>query len=182
MEGQKDNININLKKDEEFRTLFDNFYIPLCLFANQYVENEEIASDVVQDCFIKLWQIRSDFFYLHQVKSFLYTSVKNQSLNILEHEKVVHEFEKKFIEKNKESFFHDHLIEEETYRILSDAIDLLPSQTRAIMRLALEGKSNPEIADDLGISTDTVKTLKKGAYRKLRVSLQEYYYLIFFLI
>lgn len=182
MERYKENISINLDKDDEFRSLFDDFYIPLCLFANQYVESEDIASDIVQDCFLKLWQIRSDFFYLHQVKSFLYTSVKNKALNVLEHEKVVQEYEQKFIERNKESFFQDHLIEEETYRILSDAIDKLPLQTKAIMKLALEGKNNPEIAETLGISTETVKTLKKGAYRKLRLYLKEYYYLIFFLV
>ena len=80
------------------------------------------------------------FFYLHQVKAFLYTAVRNKALNELEHSKVVFEYAQKVIEKKKDSFFHDAVVEEETYRILAEAIDKLPDQMRAIMRLAMEGK------------------------------------------
>lgn len=45
------------------------------------MERQEQANDIVQDCFVKLWQLRNDFIYLHQVKSFLYTSVRNKALN-----------------------------------------------------------------------------------------------------
>ncbi len=179
---QQENININLTKETEFRNVFDAYYITLCVFANKFVENEDAAADIVQDCFVKLWQIRADFFYLHQVKSFLYTSVRNKALNEIEHEKVVHEFANTFIEKSKESFFRDHLIEEETYRILTEAIDQLPQQTAAVMRLALEGLKNGQIADNLGVSEETVRSLKKIAYKKLRVYLKEYYYLIFLFV
>ena len=49
------------------------------MFANQYVENDALAADIVQECFVKLWQLRDDFMYVHQIKSFLYTSVRNKS-------------------------------------------------------------------------------------------------------
>lgn len=146
------------------------------------MENEAAAADIVQDCFVKLWQIRADFFYLHQVKSFLYTSVRNAALNELEHNKVVSAYAHTYKEKKKDNFFQDHLIEQETYRILSEAIDRLPSKTAAVMRLALEGMKNPQIAESLGVSEDTVKTLKKAAYKKLRIYLKEYYYLIFLFV
>ncbi len=64
------------------------------------------------------------------------------------------------------SFFF--FVEEETYRIVSEAINKLPDQMKAIMQLSLEGKKNAEIADRLNISTETVHTLKKIAYKKLR--------------
>ena len=138
---------ISIRLDErEFHNVFDKYYVALCLFANQYTENEEVSADIVQDSFAKLWQIREDFFYLHQVKSFLYTAVRNKALNELEHSKVVFEYAQKVIEKRKDSFFHDAVVEEETCRMLTDAIDKLPDQMRAIMRLAMEGKKNGEIA------------------------------------
>ena len=80
------------------------------------------------------------------------------------------------IEKKKDSFFHDAVVEEETYRMLTDAIDKLPGQMRAIMRLAMEGKKNGEIAECLNVSVETVHTLKKIAYKKLRIYLKDYYY------
>lgn len=98
-----------------------------------------MSADIVQDVFAKLWQIRDDFFYLHQVKAFLYTAVRNHALNELEHSKVAHEYEQKIIAK-KQMLFRDAIVEEETFRILSEAIEKLPTQMRAIMQLALEGK------------------------------------------
>ncbi len=174
---------ISVKLNEQgFHDIFNKYYVTLCLFANQYTENQDASADIVQDSFAKLWQIREDFFYLHQVKSFLYTSVRNKALNEIEHSKVVLEYAQKVIEKKKDSFFHDAVVEEETYRIVSEAIDKLPDQMRAIMQLALEGKKNAEIAEQLNVSAETVHTLKKIAYKKLREYLKEYYYLLFFFI
>ena len=122
------------------------------MFANQYVENDALAADIVQECFVKLWQLRDDFMYVHQIKSFFYTSVRNKSLNELEHTKVMNEYAQKVQEMSKDSFFQDKVIAEESYRILVDAIEKLPPQMKSIMQLALEGKSNPEIAETLNIS------------------------------
>lgn len=182
MADYKNQIVVNLNRDKEFRDIFNNYYIVLCIFADKFVENEAVSADIVQECFIKLWQIRTDFNYLHQVKSFLYTSVRNKALNELEHSKVVDDYANKYKERSKESFFRDHVIEEETYRLLNEAIDRLPPQTASIMRLALEGMKNPQIAETLQISEETVRTLKKSAYKKLRRYLGDYYYLLFFFL
>ena len=83
---------ISIKLNEQgFHDIFNKYYVTLCLFANQYTEDHDASADIVQDSFAKLWQIRKDFFYLHQVKAFLYTAVRNKALNELEHSKVVYE-------------------------------------------------------------------------------------------
>lgn len=81
----------------------------------------------------------------------------------------------------EESTFHDYLIEEEMHRIVMEAVDKLPQQSRNIIRLALENHSNAEIAEKLSVSKETVHTLKKGAYKKLRAFLKDYYYYVLFL-
>ena len=177
-----ENISIKLTDEAQFRFIFDKYYITLCMFANQYVEDDALAADIVQECFVKLWQLRDDFMYVHQIKSFLYTSVRNKSLNELEHTKVMNEYAQKVMEMGKDSFFQDKVIAEESYRILVDAIDKLPPQMKNIMRLALEGKTNPEIAEALNISGETVHSQKKIAYRKLRGYLKDYYYLLFYFL
>lgn len=182
MIGTTDYISIKLTDETQFRSIFDKYYISLCMFANQYVENGALAADIVQECFVKLWQLRDDFMYVHQIKSFLYTSVRNKSLNELEHTKVMNEYAQKVQEMSKDSFFQDKVIAEESYRILVDAIEKLPPQMKSIMQLALEGKSNPEIAETLNISGETVHSQKKIAYRKLRVYLKDYYYLVFYFL
>lgn len=182
MIGTTDYISIKLTDETQFRSIFDKYYISLCMFANQYVGNDALAADIVQECFVKLWQLRDDFMYVHQIKSFLYTSVRNKSLNELEHTKVMNEYAQKVQEMSKDSFFQDKVIAEESYRILVDAIEKLPPQMKSIMQLALEGKSNPEIAETLNISGETVHSQKKIAYRKLRVYLKDYYYLVFYFL
>lgn len=170
---------VSIRLDEqEFHRIFKEYYVPLCSFASQYADEAMVSADIVQDAFVKLWQIREDFFYLHQVKAFLYTAVRNKALNEIEHSKVVYEYAQKMINKETEAFFHDGVVEEETYRILTEAINKLPGQTRAVMRLALEGKRNAGIAAQLNVSTETVHTLKKIAYKKLRKYLSDYYYFI----
>lgn len=173
---------VSIKLDEqEFHNIFKEYYAALCSFAFQYMEDADMSADIVQDVFAKLWQIRDDFFYLHQVKAFLYTAVRNHALNELEHSKVAHEYEQKIIAKKADAFFRDAIVEEETFRILSEAIEKLPTQMRAIMQLALEGKKNAEIAERLNVSPETVHTLKKVAYKKLRAFLTDYYYCLLFI-
>ena len=148
---------VSIKLDEqEFHNIFKEYYAALCSFAFQYMEDADMSADIVQDVFAKLWQIRDDFFYLHQVKAFLYTAVRNHALNELEHSKVAHEYEQKIIAKKADAFFLDAIVEEETFRILSEAIEKLPTQMRAIMQLALEGKKNAEIAERLNVSSEKV--------------------------
>ena len=174
---------VSIKLDEqEFHNIFKEYYAALCSFAFQYMEDADMSADIVQDVFAKLWQIRDDFFYLHQVKAFLYTAVRNHALNELEHSKVAHEYEQKIIAKKADAFFRDAIVEEETFRILSEAIEKLPTQMRAIMQLALEGKKNAEIAERLNVSPETVHTLKKVAYKKLRAFLTDYYYCLLLFI
>lgn len=168
----------NVKLDSEgFRTVFDKYYVSLCVFANQYLDDADAAADVVQDVFAKLWMIKDDFLYLHQVKGFLYSAVRNKALNELEHTKVVDEYMRLQLDKFSDAFYHDAVIEEETYKLLLENIDRLPPQMKAIILLALQGKKNSEIAEELHISKETVHTLKKVSYKKLRIAMHDHYYL-----
>ena len=177
-----DAIKVDITDVKVFRRLFDDFYEPLCIFGERYVGDAECVADLVQECFIRLWQRREDFEYLHQLKGFLYTSVKNRALNELEHRKIKLGYAGKILEQGEESFFRDHVIEEEAYRILRQAIEQLPEQTRKVMSLALEGKDNREIAETLSMAVGTVHTHKKIAYKRLREFLKGYYYLFTFLL
>ena len=74
--------------------------------------------------------------------------------------------------------FLQEVTRQETMRMLYVAIDQLPPQTRNVILLNLEGKTNPEVAEELGISVNTVKCLKKSAYETLREALSKNYFVI----
>lgn len=173
---------VDIKDIKVFRKLFDCFYVTLCVFAEKYVEDPACAADIVQECFIKLWQQRGTYKYLYQIRSFLYTSVKNAALNELQHRKVVAEYAEKLTLKGEIAFFHDCMIEEESYRLLMNAVGHLPEQTRRVILLALEGKDNKEIALELELADGTIHTHKKIAYKRLREELKDYFYLFLFFL
>lgn len=162
--------------EQGLHTIFQRYYAPLCLFAYQFTDDRELAADLVQEAFIKLWELRTHFSYQHQVRSFLYLTVRNKALNELEHQRVVKEYAADYQLKASEVFFEETLIEQETYRILTEAIDTLPTRMKEVMQWALRGKKNAEIAELLDCSIENVRSLRQQAYKRLRQQLKDYYY------
>jgi len=168
------------RKRKEFRTFFDSFYPMLCLFAQKYVQDTDVASDMVQDAFIKLWKGKEDFENENAVKGFLYMVTRNNCLNYIKHQKITLEYSVQAMEKDL--FFRDHMVEAETYKSIHDAIEVLPFQGKRVVEMSMSGVKNPEIAQRLDISVNTVKSVKSNAYRLLRLQLQDVVMLLLVLI
>lgn len=159
-----------------FKKLFGDFYPTLCVFATRFLKDDMLAADVVQNTFIKYWDRKGNFDNYLKIKSFLYTTVRNECLNILRDNKKI---TRDSMEKaESQEFFINTFIEEESYRIFYNAVESLPKQCRNIIGLALEGKKNSEIAKILGIAEGTVHKQKKISYKKLRILLKDHYYLM----
>ncbi|OBX24485.1 hypothetical protein A9996_15100 [Gelidibacter algens] len=157
-----------------YKSLFDTLYPPLCLFANQYLNDMDISKDVVQDVFIKIWEQKTQYPNFNANKSFLYTAVRNRSLDYLKskyHRGVMQSSDLEFDQLHSEEFFLTQLTIVDTYSQLEIAIKKLPNKCERIIRLSLKAYTNKEIADEMSISKNTVKSQKRIAYEKLRHSL-----------
>lgn len=167
---------INQKKIVGYEYLYDNFYPSLCSFASRFINQKHFAEDVVQEVFLKLWKSESSFDSLSVLKSYLYISVKNASLNIIRNNSklsgidVATNNDALSIQIDEKSI-EQLLIEEEFYRQIHMAIEKLTPERKRVISLSMEGFSNKEIAEKLGISINTVKTLKLKAYEALRKEL-----------
>lgn len=167
-----------------FKQIFDMFYSSLCLFTNKYINDFKEAEDIAQEVFIIIWEKRKNFTNINSLKAFLYKTAKNKSLNLIKHSKIKARYtEAQIKELETERYFADHLIEEETHRIIIQRINELPPQSRKIILHSLKGLKNNEIAEKMGISINTVKTQKKIAYKKLKFQLKDllFLYIIFHL-
>jgi RNA polymerase sigma-70 factor (ECF subfamily) len=168
---------------EAFKALFESFYVPLRSFAANYVPLDT-AADMAQEALIKYWQRRENFEHINQVRTFLYNTTRNAVLNELAHNKVVMNYHKQSAESDShapQKQQHNKVIDSEYYEIqsevmrrLRDEIAALPKRMRQIMELTLTGIRNADIANELGIKHETVRSLKKTAYKKLRLNMSDY--------
>ena len=120
--------------EQAFKSLFDEYYQGLCVFASAYLKDDDLSADVVQEAFVKFWNRRRDFDHIVKIKSFLYTIVRNDCLNIVQRQKVVLEDVSVF---ENSGFFHDKLIETESYRIFYAAIETLCAQGSEVFELGV---------------------------------------------
>jgi len=169
---------------KEYKSLFDKLYTSLCLFANKYLENLEVSKDIVQDVFIKIWEDKIEFQNENNIKSYLYTSVKNKCLDYLKSKRyrsTDHLSTGEIEQLETEPFFLREVVILETSSIIENAINTLPTRCAQIIRLSIKEFSNADIADELGISINTVKAQKKIAYKRLKPLLKDYFILIAFI-
>ncbi len=164
---------------DAFRTFFEGFYPSACIFAGKYTHDPDVAEDTAQEAFIEFWKRREQFDHLRAAKGFIYTVIRNSCLNQIRIRNLREEILRKEI--TPDDYFYELVQEEETYRIIYQAIYELPHQSRKIILLSLKEYKNPEIAEELQVSLNTVKTLKKNAYRELRDKLKDHVFVFFLL-
>jgi RNA polymerase sigma-70 factor (family 1) len=158
----------------DLECLFKEFYDRLVYFSLQIVKDQDQAQDIVQDAFIKYWQERESVLLNRiAIKNYLYSTVRNASLNILRHGKVVDDYiQLQGASEPEELSIIDAIISSEVIAEIHIAIATLPENYRQISVMSyLEGKKNQEIADELGMSINTVKKQKHRALELLRLRL-----------
>ena len=159
-----------------FSRLYSKHYRALALYALNFTTDVAEAEDIVQDVFSAVWESDLLFACDAAVKSFLYTSVRNKSLDRLKHRNVADSYVQRMRELYPEPSFDDSadvLRRETIYEHLFHTIDTLPPRQREIFLLCMQGKKLREIADALQISAETVKTQKRRAMEQLRHKLSD---------
>ncbi len=156
-----------------FHQIFQKFHKALVFFASKILSENNLsdAEEIVQDIFVKLFEKRNSFKTLENIKAFLYISTKNSCFDKIAKLKVGQNRFEKYIQNfdELEENILQHIIDTELTRQLEKEIEALPEKCRAIMRKFLEeDKTASEIAEDLGISTSTVKTQRAIAIATLK--------------
>lgn len=155
--------------------VFLKYYRPLCLYAMHYLNGDvDRAEDVVQDCFVKLWQKEAT-----NHKSFLFTAVRNACIDQLRRaDPLAHDMQPQDLdgritdgEAQDRSFVEARLWQ---------AIDDLPTRQRqALLLCKRDGCTYSEAALQMGISEKTVEHLLASAMKRMRRHKADIYYLPF---
>ena len=148
---------------DQFRRLYEKYAPALISFARRFV-GHDAAEDIIQDVFLKLWELKSFTIIDESIRSYLYRSVQNSCLNYLRHEVIHHEYINRAsaelkIEELQFCTMDDILIKDGQLKSLHKAIEELPPKCREVFTLYyFEEKKNAEIALQCNISVRTVET------------------------
>ncbi len=174
-------LNSLNKGDEDFyRTLFDALQPALVRYATEYVIDTDMASNIVQEAFLKLWEKRKQIKVGTVLNAYLYKSVRNNCLNYLRHLKVADKYAGQLnaVSLNYEALKDksaERLLEAEIMERLQKAVEKMTPQCRNVFVLSrFEGKNYKEIAQELNIAEKTVENQMGKALKVARNELQEF--------
>lgn len=155
-----------------FQKFFKQHYKDLVNYANAYLFDIDASEDVVQEVFIALWEKSESINIEYSLIAYTRTMVRNRCLNYLKSIKITDDY--KVLEMNV-AFVTDYTLDTEEenkkiiYRQITKIIDTLPERMRTVVTLKfIHNYTYKEIAEELNISVNTVKTQLKRA--KVRIT------------
>ena len=171
--------NVSINDDvKAFESLFYLLNEPLIQFCTMYINRIEAAEDIVSDVFFKCWTNRKNLIYIQNLDTYLFVSVKNQSLNYIKKFSRIHLVQIDYTNDFKfVNTFNpqEELEKKELMFTLEQAIETLPQQCRIIFRLIKEDDLKyKEVAEILSLSPKTVKNQLYRAIKKLNCVLSEH--------
>ncbi len=159
-----------------FERIFLLYHAPLRYYCEQLTGADEASEDMVSQLFLNLWQRQVVFESTEHAQAYLYRSAKNTCLNFIRDEKRVAE-KKEAMVPEAEGTTDDYLsvfIKAEVWAELYRAIESLPTQCCKVITMSyLENMSNQEIAEEMGLSLQTVKNYKLRGLAMLRDKLPD---------
>ncbi len=168
---------IALYDDEAaYKALFYRVYTPLVNFACSFVQQREVAEEIVSDVLITVWEKRSDLEKIEQLKVYLYVSVRNNVFKYLVRNKKMTSVQLEDINVSVvDNMNHpeEMLVSKEMSARLQIAIQQLPPKCKMIYQMIKEdGLRYKEIAAILNISVKTIDNQLSIAIQKIGKSLK----------
>ncbi|ATP56256.1 hypothetical protein CPT03_07120 [Pedobacter ginsengisoli] len=160
-----------IENQQQFISLFSRHYKFLCMIAMHYVHDAATAEDIVQDFFIDYWENRRGTLIKVSFEAYSARAVKNKSISVIRSQ---HTQEKRLNQFGNETYTE---IEEDSTGFDKDALQMevlrlieqLPAERKKILLMSSRDRlSNQEIADQLGISINTVKSQIYKSYNFIR--------------
>lgn len=175
------------KGDEKvFKYIYTHHYSLLCRFANQFLKDLALSEEIVDDVIFYLWEHHAEIEITYSIRSYLIRAVRNRCLNELQSLNKREELHlSSFLSSDNLEFLDTifvedthplgSLLEKELEQQLRMCIEELPTECRTVFKKSrFEYKTYEEIANELGISINTVKYHIKNALSCLQQRFKEY--------
>lgn len=170
---------------QAFQKIFEAYSDKLYHFTYSYLKESFEAEEIVQEVFLRIWEIREDIDEDRSFRSFIYRMTVNKVFNFMKHQVVRQKYEKYLL-----NFDHSPIESPEAHLQFSELdtkirslLHKIPEQQRNIFKLSrIDGLSNSEIAKKLGLSIRTVENQVYRATKFLKENLKsEYFFVIIYM-
>lgn len=170
---------------QDFENLYQEYYQGIFGFVKSYVKSADVAEDITQDLFLNIIEREDPEAPIENIKSYLFTSAKNRSLNYLK--KASKDLQVKEALYRQYETLHGSLEEDiadlEYQKLLNKYLENLSPQNSTVFKLCREkGKSYQEAAEELGISQSAVKKHMVKSMKILKLLLKKDFGLLMFFI
>ena len=172
-------VILRLQKGDSdaFRELYNQYHQPLYHYVLRFVKSPALAEDVLQDVFLKIWEIRSRIDPELSFKAYLYRISRNSVFKLLKKIAVDENLRTQVLRQFSQSVADADLkvLWQQYEALLQAAINRLPPQRQKVFKLCREeGKSYEQVAEELGISRNTVKEHMVLAMKLIREHIDQY--------
>lgn len=174
--------------NQAYKYIYDHHYVLLCKIAYEFLKDDFLAESIVDDIIFHLWEKRDTLEITTSLRSYLVQAVRNRCINYLNLEREKREVRFSVIDQQNEwinSVFPSddyplaRLLENELEQEIRNAINRLPEECKVVFKKSrFEEKRYDQIAEELGISVNTVKYHIKNAISRLSADLSKYLLLL----
>nr|WP_321358790.1 RNA polymerase sigma-70 factor [uncultured Draconibacterium sp.] len=163
--------------EEAFEKLYAQYKPVLCKFIQTFINDSTLTDDIVQEVFVAVWLNRKNIDPDKSFSSYLMTSARNKAYDFFKetakNRQIIEQRWLNFSEAGNDT--EEALVSIELDELIDSALKQLSSRKRAIFELAkLKGKSHSEIAEELGISKNTVKNHMVDSLKYLKEVIGKY--------
>ena len=158
-------------EEEGFNFFFREYYAALSWYSFQILKEEQAAEAIASESLMKLWERRGGFDSPGAIKSFLYKTTRNASLDKIKLDKrrAKRIKEQAYLNDNVEINTEEKIIQTEVYREILNILESLPTECRKIFKMIyLQGKTYEQISEELNLSQSTVRNQKARALQLIR--------------
>ncbi|MBV5311954.1 MAG: RNA polymerase sigma-70 factor [Prolixibacteraceae bacterium] len=178
MENTEFNIRLKEGNSLAYEELFKQTYPRLLGYCSLFIHNQSQANDLVQECFVRLWEKRSTISASQSVESLLFVMLRNRCLNYLRDQKL-HVFDKNINLVGENELQHlyqldfagkeEKTLEEKLIEAIRESVEKLPEKRKLVfVKTKVEGKKNKEVATELNISVKAVEKHLHQAKEQIR--------------
>lgn len=167
---EDDLIQLLVNRDKRgIEILYDNYSSALYGVINRIVQNDEVAEDVLQETFLKIW---NNFSQYDSAKGRLFTWMvnvcRNLSIDKVRSKEIVNQNKNQSIDNAVSISDHKTSYDPDLIGVRDIVRKLEPEYKQIIDLLFFEGYSQSEAAEKLNIPLGTVKTRSRAAIQRLR--------------